>query len=314
MTVFGSPELDAAMQAPMKEIARGRVTAWTLALGLIALAIGAGIWILAADPFAEFGVLIFLIFLGGYAGYGVFWMYGRRVSRLVMPHLASAAGLEYQPRFPDTFVDRLAGQGLIPRAVYKRRSEDWFQGTFGTHTFEAADLRLETGGKNSKALFTGLIVWIEHPVAREQIIVTQPDTTQGGFFSRALLDVSELSEGAGFLSPGDDRRFQAFSATPQATQTTEFKNLVQTVLRLDTEISGCRLFSIMLHDGRLMVALEHDDNWFRIVPVFGTTQLQRQVQIAFEQMQDLLAIVQILLDAAEAGVSPSADDPAPPEA
>lgn len=229
----------------------------------------------------------------------------RQASAELIPHLARAAGLGYTVDFPHHIVRDMIEAGLIPRAGDLSRREDRFDGTLAGRHFMAGDVHLKTGGKNSSTLFEGLVVSLSLPERHKGFALTTLERAASGFLRRAQVDTKTLLPRGTFNSK-HGTGFTAYVPDNALADSPGFRAQVKQLVRLDSEIPGCRLFSVYCTGDRILVALSSGRNLFRIGRVFSAELMTQDLQRVLSEMQFPLRVVQILLDAEQAALTASA--------
>ena len=302
-------DLISSLQKPLKELQKKRlVTLFGLGITLI-IGVSAIIFIVNSDG----GPSVFLwIAIGAAFGIGVLIVknFKNSAADLIIPPLARTVGLRYQASVPKDLTRGWMATGLLPNGSHISRSEDGFEGDFAGRRFQTADLRIETGGKHSTRLFNGLVVSMELAEPHHGFVLASEKNTTGGFFARPKVGTENLIKMTQYKS-STLRRFHAFVPLPKMASDPGFQARMQVLVRLDAEISQCDLFSVVCTGRRILVALSHETDFFRLRLLFGTAELPDDLRRVFSEMQAALKVVEILLDAEQAA-SPD-DGSAPPE-
>jgi hypothetical protein len=107
---------------------------------------------------------------------------------LIMPHLARTMGLSFR-RDGKAFLATLP-ERLLPKAVVT--AEDHLTGRIGGREVDLAEVKVETGGKNSRTLFKGLVIRIPNLVPLPAAFVAPAQQTEKGFLRGAWLNTNGL--------------------------------------------------------------------------------------------------------------------------
>lgn len=301
-------DLISSLQKPLEALQKTRL-ATLLGLG-VTMIVGISVFIVlvnSGDP----PVLMWIV-IGVAFGISVLIVrkFKRTAAELIIPPLARTVGLRYQASVPKDLTRGWMATGLLPKAAAISRSEDGFEGDFAGRRFQTADLRIETGGKHSKRLFNGLVVSMELPEPHHAFVLASEQNTTGSFFARPKVGTENLVKMTLYKSSAL-RPFHAFVPLPKMADDPGFQARMQVLMRLDTEIGQCDLFSVVCTGRRMLVALSHETDFFRLRLLFGTANLPDDLRRVLAEMQATLKVVEILLES-EPRATPDADA-APPK-
>jgi len=237
---------------------------------LMGAALGAGLlvgfWSLLSgtdgDERWKFG--IFALFL---AVLSVGWAYNsmiRKQEALVMPVLAAAVGLSYA-KDASGFLRALPNR-LLPKRI--KSAEDLVQGSLGAHRIEMAEVKVETGGKNSRTLFAGLIARFPNRVAMPAFFIAREDKTRPGMFFGGELSTDGLYHLRSVIG-GGGASYGIWTSWTARDEPAALAPVIEKVTRIEDLIGrGTQLYAATCDGTEMHVALTHSRNLFRIGGLF----------------------------------------------
>lgn len=281
-----------AIEGILPELRRERDMHWAL----IALLLGGCAALLALLPLdTENGkkIAIFAVVFGLF-GIGLLaTRVRRRHEALVVPMIARGAGLSYRQNH-DNFLTHVP-ERLLPKGSVSN-CEDLVEGTVGGRRITFAEVKIETGGKNSSVLFQGVVAEFPNLVPMPAFFVAAEKETRGWFRFKGNLRVDDLN----FIRTvqGREELYGVWSHLRSEAERPGFEALLGAMLDLETKVPGARLYSAS-SDGRVAyVALRHKRDLFRVGGLFTTSgRLAAQVRRAYDDLRLPLEVVSFLLGA-----------------
>lgn len=273
-----------------------------IAISLMGAALGLGLvvafWSLTSgtdgDERWKFG-LFALIMAAVAVGWAYRWMI-RKQEALMMPVLAAAVGLSYEKNatgFLRALPDRLLPSGRVKSA------EDLVQGTLGAHRIEMAEVKVETGGKNSRTLFAGLIARFPNRVAMPAFFIAREDKTRPGMFFGGELSTDGLYHLRSVTGGGAS--YGVWTSWTARDEPAALAPVVEKVTRIEDLIGrGTQLYAATCDGTEMHVALTHSRNLFRIGGLFPTeTDVFSDVRAAMQDLTVPLTLAKALIEAEE---------------
>jgi hypothetical protein len=178
---------------------------------------------------------------GGFMGWGFAYAgpaqtYRRAYKTSIIPHLTACFGeLNYRPaEEPD--LKRLAKLGLIP-GFGKKKVEDEIHGAYRGVSISIVEANLETGGKNSRVVFNGLLTELAFPDRFPGITVVAKD---GGVLGNVLKDFVQSSglERVRLEDPRFEDRYQVYSTDQIAARALLTPAVMERLMELDRHTQG----------------------------------------------------------------------------
>jgi hypothetical protein len=178
---------------------------------------------------------------GGFIGWGLAYAgpaqtYRRAYKTSIIPHLTACFGeLNYRTaEEPD--LKRLAKLGLIP-GFGKKKVEDEIYGAYRGVSISIVEANLETGGKNSRVVFNGLLTELAFPGRFPGTTVVAKD---GGVLGNALKDFVQSSglERVRLEDPRFEERYQVYSSDQIAARTLLTPAVMERLMELDRLTQG----------------------------------------------------------------------------
>ena len=192
----------------------------------------------------------FLGWAGAYAGPSL--TYRRAYKESIIPHLTACFGdLTYRPaEEPD--LQRLARLGLVP-GYGKTKVEDEIFGTYRGVGINIVEANLETGGKNSKVVFNGLLAELRLPGRFAGLTVVAKD---GGVFGNTFREFVRTSglERVRLEDPRFEDRYQVYSTDQIAARALLTPAVMDRLMELDRHTEGDPP-RLLAEEGTLRMAL-----------------------------------------------------------
>ena len=301
--------LAATLRDLVPQMAERRRTGLVLAVLIVFVA--AGGTAVAADLAPEGDQLFYLALpsiLAAFALFGADRWVAREQQALVLPHLARAVDLTYRPRAQD-FLASLPKRLLPSGAV--RRAEDLITGTIGGRPVAMAEVKVETGGKNSSTLFRGVVARMTNEVPLPAFFLAVERQTKGWLGFSGWIRVDDLVRvdtiagrsgevyGIWLSQEGAQARHPALAA------------VIGVLTGLETTIGPeARLFSVTSTGQEMHIALAHDRDLFHFGGLFqGRARVAEGIERAAADLGVPVRVVSALI-AAEARAAESAPQPA----
>jgi hypothetical protein len=218
----------------------------------------------------------------------------RRQESLVMPVLAKAVGLSYQ-KDAKAFLRALPAR-LLPKGI--KTGEDLVSGSLGAHQVQMAEVKVETGGKNSRTLFAGLVARFPNRTAMPAFFVAREDKTRPGIFFGGDLSTNGLYQ-QNTVTGGGGARYGVWTSWSGQTEPPALAAVVQAVTRIEDQLGrGTQLYAATSNGEETHVALTHSRNLFRVGGMFpNESDLFEDVRAAMQDLSVPLTLAKALIDA-----------------
>jgi hypothetical protein len=227
----------------------------------------------------------------------------RAQEALVMPLVAQAVGLAYQ-KDAKGFLRSLPA-ALLPGNAQKT-AEDYVSGRLGAHEIRMAEISVETGGKNSRTLFEGLVAEFHHQVPMPAFLLAPAEQTTPGLVFRAWIPTDDLIYRRDLVgSSGESHGL--WTGRFEGEEPPALRPVTEAIVGIETRIAApVTLFTAAASGTETYLALSHSRNLFRIGGFFPPrTKVLADVQIAAGDLSIALAIARELI-AVEALVADTA--------
>jgi hypothetical protein len=304
-----SPDIEAAVAALHPRLTRLSL----LALLAMAVVLAIGTWLLVyflgriddgVDRFKAAAII---------AGLGIALMvlaYGqmrKAQEALVMPLVAKAVGLTYQKDAKGFF--RALPPALLPKTAV-RTGEDYVIARLGPHEIRLAEVKVETGGKNSRTLFEGIVAEFHNRVPMPAFLLAPHEQTRPGVLFGSWIPTDGLVHRRDIAGPSGTEYglWTGHSASPADAPALD--KVVTAILGLERRIAApVELFTATSNGSETCIALTHERNLFRIGGLFPQrAQVLADVQIAATDLSIALSLAHELI-AIEALVTEAASTP-----
>jgi hypothetical protein len=216
---------------------------------------------------------------------------------LVMPVLARAIGLRYSKSAAD-FVKGLPKRLLPSRGV--RTGEDHVNGALGAHAIQMAEVHVETGGKNSRTLFKGIVAQFPNRAAMPAFFVALEDKTRPGIFfggdlsTEGLYHLRNVHSGAA--------TYGIWTSWSDMAEPPALSAVIDILTGLEAHVgSGAQLYAATSNGEEMHIALSHSRNLFRVGGLLlNENELFADVQTAMQDLMVPLTVAKALIQAEEA--------------
>ncbi len=239
-----------------------------------------------------------------FAGLGAFlvvtWTWKstvRKQEAQVMPILARAIGLGYS-KDAKGFVKALPKRLLPARGI--RAGEDHVHGAIGAHAIQMAEVNVETGGKNSRTLFKGIVAQFPNRTSMPAFFVALEDKTRPGFFFGGDLSTEGLFHLRTVTGNGG-RSYGVWTSWSKLEEPAALSAVVEILTRIEDHIGpGAELYAATSNGAEMHVALSHKRNLFHLGGLFpDENQLFRDVRAAMQDLTVPLTLAKALIEAEE---------------
>jgi hypothetical protein len=299
-TASDVPDVGAAVQALQPQLRRQSLvaTAGVTALGIATFILAMLAWnAIRDDPGERFKISGLAVLVGGLCISLVLGWQRRAQESLVMPLVARAAGLAYQKNATD-FRKSLPARLLPKNSVQK--AEDQISGQLGNHTIHMAEIKVETGGKNSRTLFKGVVARLQNRVAMPAFFLAPHAQTTPGFFGGAWMPTDGLYHLRDVTSP-TGAAYGLWTSWTDREEPPALAAVVRVLTELESTVGKTvTLFSATSNGETMHLALSHPRDLYRIGGLFPTSAgLFAAVHAATQDLSLVLDLARQLIAAEE---------------
>lgn len=294
----------ATMEAVLAEMRTIRRNGWTMVifaavttLVLCSLALGQN------KDSAKWAFAAFV--LGGITIIGIFgWVRGQH-ERKAMPILARVFGLGYQ-KSPQNFYQNLP-VNFIPMGG-RRSVDDMMSGRVAERAFHFAESKTETGGKNSRTLFRGVILDLESKKGLPEFIIALEQETTGTFLSKVRVKVEDMAL-LHRATGHDGQAYGMWSRHPNTNEVDGLRSFMERVIALGPKVLGkSTLYSLVSSGTHFYISLRHDRDLFKIGGLLADdAQMRADMQTAAAEFSHPIDLIAEVLRAEEALSGPKPD-------
>ncbi len=250
---------DDALQSAMPALRKTSITGWAVIVGIAVVTISAMILIgSAAENRTEW--LIGLPVAGIFAiFYAASWVRKRHESD-VMPILAQAFGLRYV-KSPVTYFNMLPAN-FVPRGGLQH-CDDLMSGTIAERQYQFLEIKTETGGKNSRTLFDGVVVEVATRRSLPGFLIAPVAETQGFWIFKGRVGVDEKA--LMFTTPGPNGQdYGLWMDAGEQVNSAVLRPFMDRMLTLGTTIADGSLYSVACMNKTIFVSIRHKLELFQI--------------------------------------------------
>jgi len=266
---------------------------WKLIIVALVCAIGGVIWALPIDSSRDEIVLFLSLALGLGSPFVMRSWVARAQQKLVMPHLAKAVHLEYEQN-GRAFLDKLPKR-LLPKGN-ERRAEDCLSGKVGDRRINLAEVKVESGGKNSTVYFRGIVLHYQNVTKLPAFFMVPRKETERWF---RRVDVSDLFEARSISGQNGELFGVWLSEVGLAESNPALGAVLDVLTNLETKIGlDAKLFSATSNGAEIFIALRKRRNLFKIGGLFASQdEIADNIKDALDDLNLPLQIVSVLLEA-----------------
>ncbi|MCU0827869.1 MAG: hypothetical protein MUE52_10780 [Tabrizicola sp.] len=298
------PDVSAAVQALKPQLTR--MSVWALlgmtVSGIVTLyAVIASITLIEENSDGDrFKVALFAGIMGILLMAFIYGRMRRSQEALVMPHVAQAVGLTYY-KDASGFLNALP-ERLLPRASV-RKAEDLVVGQLGSHSIQLAEVSIETGGKNSRTLFKGVVAQFRNSIQMPAFFLAPHEQTRPGMIFKAWIPTDGLYHQRDVVGPSGTT-YGLWTSWTDAQEAPALNSVVDILTSLENRLPGpMSLFTATSNGIEMHIALRHFRDLYRVGGLFpAESHLLSQVSQATQDLSVPLNLVKELV-AAELAVA-----------
>jgi len=222
---------------------------------------------------------------------------------LVMPVLAQAVGLSYDKN-AKAFLAGLP-RNLLPQKA-AQSAEDHVHGRLGNHRIDMAEVRVVTGGKNSKTLFKGLVAQFPNSVPMPIFFLAPLSKTKPGVIFSAWMPTEGLTHLRDVTGPSGTP-YGVWISWTERDEPPALAAVIKVLTDLETRVGvSASLFSVVSTGNEMFVALSHSGDLYRIGGLFPSeARIFGDVSSATQELAVVLNLARQLIAAEEAAVGAS---------
>lgn len=300
------PETE-AFSAVLPFIRSSRRTGWILMAASVAAIVVVSAWLfsLGEDGFS-WGIAVLFVGLM-MVPFAIADNVRRKQEKQVLPLIARAFGLTYTKSPPDIFYS--LPEVFIPRGG-RRSVDDQMAGEVAGRRFEFTEVKTETGGKNSRTLFRGVVVSIANARKLPQFVIASTKETKGFLFFRGNVHVEGMEYHEG-VTGADGTYYGLWSHGGQDVgQLAGLQAFMRRMSEIGPQVLGSGMLYSVACDGRsIHVALTHGQDLFRVGGIFANeARVMADIRGAAEQLGHPIRLVSEVLRAEEALMAAQAKD------
>lgn len=287
----------AALAEALPELRRIQIQGWAgmAAAAVVTLLMGTAIWQLGSDAMG-WAIMAYVFGAFGVVGIGA-WVKRSHEAR-VMPIIASTLGLSHQKQ-GKWFVDQIP-TNFIPRGG-KQQGDDLMSGKIADRPFRFAEVKTETGGKNSSTLFDGVVIELATREPLPEFLIAPSRQTRGFWFFKGNLDVANQTLWHSEYGTNGEE-YGLWSPSDRPGEREVMQALMIRMIDLGGSLgSGSSLYSVACTGRDIYVALRHKHEMFRIGGAFATeADIMANIRTASDELAVPLRLAAEIVRAEEA--------------
>jgi hypothetical protein len=293
------PDIADALPKLMPELRRITLRGWALEGALAVTAVAALVMTSGLGEKAyEFPLII--LFVAAFIALSIARHTRRQHEARIMPLMAEAADLGYQQN-ASHFLASLPPR-LLPKAG-RKSAEDLISGRIGDRSIRFAEIRLETGGRNSSTLFQGIVAEFPNLVPMPPFFLAAEGETRGWFGFAGRIKVDDLMR-IDTVTGGNGTVYGVWASRSEVRDHPAFAAALKVLTSLEHYIgSDSRLYTASSNGEIIHVALSHKRNLFKIGGLFSAGDaLMDDIRIGYRDLSIPLTIAARLLEAEQSAV------------
>lgn len=242
--------------------------------------------------------IIAALFGGAFGLIGVAGWVKKSHERDVMPILASTLNLSHQKTGSQFF--ETIPKNFIPRGG-RRNCDDLMSGRMADRGFRFAEVKTETGGKNSRVLFDGVVVEVSTRAPLPEFLIAQVSQTKGFWIFKGNVNVEEMARSHTAWGK-DQKEYGLWSPYSKPGEVKEMQVLMDRLVAMGPQLSaGSALYSAACTGRNLYVALSHKHELFQIGGLFADdARIMSDIRSATADLQVPMSLAAEVIRAEEA--------------
>lgn len=304
-----TPDIADALPRMMPEIRRITQTGWAL------LAAIAAVTVLTLTLTADLGdndyeIPLYILAIAIIGIFAVAKFTRRQHEARLMPMMSEALGLGYQQN-ASYFLNTLPPR-LLPKAS-RKNAEDMISGKIGDRAIRFAEVKLETGGKNSSTLFQGIVAEFPNVVPMPPFFLAAETATKTWLGFSGPIKVDDLQR-IDTVTGGRGKVYGVWASSSTVRNHPAFAAVLKVLTNLEHFVgSDSSLYTASSNGQVIHVALSHKRNLFMIGGLFAAKDaLFDDIRKGYRDLQIPLTIAAKLLEAEQSAVVRPEEAVSPP--
>ncbi len=290
-----APDLTQALPALMPALRGKTNTGWAIniAIAVIALAVLAAL----VGSFQDHWQIILFIVGAAVVGFTSTAIWVRREhEKIVMPLLAKTIGMQYR-KGDKSFLDTIPPR-LLPKTS-RRKVDDALTGSIGGRNIRMAEVKVETGGKNSHTLFKGIVFNFPNLAPMPPFFLADQAKTRGWAIFGGNIRIDDLAQIDTRIS--NNRTYGVWASSASVVQDPALHGVLNVLTTLHADLGhDMQLFSASSDGQTMHIALSCKNDLFSIGGMFTPAgKLLPAIERAYRDLTIPLTLASRLL-AAEA--------------
>jgi hypothetical protein len=307
------PDIADALPGMLPDLRRSTLTGWAGIAAVAVTAFAALVFIAGLEANKDGNEWEAVIIVLGIAVALCLWI-AHRTRRAhearIMPIMAQALGLGYQ-QDASYFLSTLPVR-LLPKAG-KRSAEDMISGKIGDRAIRFAEVKLETGGKNSSTLFQGIVAEFPNLAPMPPFFLADEGKTRTWLGFAGPIKVDDLIR-IDSVPGSEGRVYGVWASRTEVRDHPALAAVLKILTHLEYTIGSLSSLYTASSNGEVMhVALTHKRNLFKIGGLFAATDaLMDDIRMGYRDLTIPLTIASKLLEAEKAALTEPAAAVSPP--
>lgn len=217
----------------------------------------------------------------------------------VLPLIARAFGLSYTKSPPDIFYS--LPEVFIPRGG-RRSVDDQMAGEVAGRRFSFTEVKTETGGKNSRTLFKGVVVTIANDRKLPEFLIASTKETKGFLFFRGNVHVEGMDYHEGVTGPNGVYYGLWSRGGGQVGALSGLRAFMERMSEIGPQVLGTgELYSVACDGRSIHLAIRLAEDMFRVGGLLADdARVMADIRRAGDQLAHPIRLVSEVLRAEEA--------------
>lgn len=285
-----------ALSAAMPVIRRRQRMGWLWVILILVVSIVLGVLLIMAGGDA-LGYGIGVLITGPILSLWPAESARKAIEREVLPTVCQTFGLTYAKDANGIFQ-------TIPRVFIpfggRRSCDDTLSGQLAGQWFRLAEVKTETGGKNSQTLFRGVVITLHSRGRPPEFLMASHKETKGFLFLKGNVRVEGM-QNIDTVSGPDGVQYGIWTPEGATTDAALLRPVAKRIADLAPEVlHKSALYSIYSADGEWHIALRHDKDLFKVGGLRASeAEIMADIRSASADLGQVFRLIEGVLKAEE---------------
>lgn len=221
----------------------------------------------------------------------------KKIEREVLPTVCETFGLTYSKDADEIF--QMLPRSFIPFGG-RRSCDDTLSGQLAGQWFRLAEVKTETGGKNSQTLFRGVVITLHSRGKPPEFLMASHKETKGFLFFKGNVRVEGM-QNVDTVSGPEGVQYGVWIPEGATTDAARLRPVVKGIADLVPDVlHKSTLYSIYSANGEWHIALRHDRDLFSVGGLRASeAQIMADIRSASDDLAQVYRLIEGILKAEE---------------